>query len=282
MEFKKILTTPTLAKQYLEANTRNRTPKTPVILRYANDILNDRWKEDTGETIKVSKNGNILDGQHRLMAIVKANKAIWLDFAFGLEESVFDVIDTGSKRNACDIFKIEGIKNSTKIPSMISFAHALKTRPTISQLNEKLTNAELLLKYEERPEYWQSISNNAHTNYLAFSKILNTSTIGGFLSMFYDINESFGLSFIVQLCTGQGITNNTIAVLRQKLIQDKLSVKRFNSNVRNAMIIKAWNAFVDGKVLKSIKFDFSKEKFPEISTNIKPKVLNLFENLVTN
>jgi hypothetical protein len=77
-----------------------------VVNRYAQDILAGRWKEDTGEVIKVSKSGIVLDGQHRLYAIVKANTPIFLHIAYGIDDSVSDVLDTGSVRSASDVFKL--------------------------------------------------------------------------------------------------------------------------------------------------------------------------------
>ena len=115
IEFKKMLVTPTLAKQMLEANTSNRRVRENVVLQYANDMISDRWKENTAEMIKVSATGVILDGQHRLYAIIKANKPIYLHIATNLPDEVFDVLDTGSRRNAADVFMVQGIKNQNLI-----------------------------------------------------------------------------------------------------------------------------------------------------------------------
>ena len=74
MNITKKLITPSIAKGLLESNTKNRGINELVVSRYANDILKGNWKEDTGEAIKISKMNIILDGQHRLCAIVKANQ----------------------------------------------------------------------------------------------------------------------------------------------------------------------------------------------------------------
>ena len=106
LEFKKELITPSRAKELLEANINNRRVKNEVVNRYAQDILAGRWKEDTGEVIKISKSGIVLDGQHRLYAIVKSNTPIFLHIAYGVDDSVSDVLDTGSVRSATDVFRL--------------------------------------------------------------------------------------------------------------------------------------------------------------------------------
>jgi hypothetical protein len=109
MEIQKKLITPARASELLQSNVKNRTPKNPVVSKYARDMANGKWKNDTFELIKISRSGVILDGQHRLMAVVKANIPIYFHVVEGVDDSVFDVLDTGSNRNASDVFKINNI-----------------------------------------------------------------------------------------------------------------------------------------------------------------------------
>ena len=63
--------------------------------------------------IKISKSGTILDGQHRLMAIIKANKGIWLHLATELDESIFDVsrFESYRKEDVESIITFPGFKD---------------------------------------------------------------------------------------------------------------------------------------------------------------------------
>jgi len=65
MNITKKLITPSIAKDLLESNTKNRTINELVVSRYVSDILKGNWKEDTGEAIKISKMNVILDGPSR-------------------------------------------------------------------------------------------------------------------------------------------------------------------------------------------------------------------------
>lgn len=265
INFEKILITPSKSKELLEANTDNRRVKQPVVLKYAKDMIEGRWLEDTGETIKIAKSGRILDGQHRLHAIIKANKAIYCHISNGLDESVFKVIDTGTTRNATDVFKIEGIKNENKLPSIISFFNLLEAGKKHKSLHvhERSTNAMLLDQYYEDENFWQSVSRNAFNWYIGFAKILTPAFIGGFYAHFYKLNSDKAHSFMMQLTSGINVENETILLLRNKLIADKVSIKKMPQTLKMALVIKTWNSFITNKTIKFLKYDSTREEYPK-------------------
>ena len=263
IQFQKQLITPSIAAKYLEANISNRRVKMPVLIQYANDMLNGRWKEDTGETIKISKTGVVLDGQHRLMAILKSKCCIYLTVVTDLEDSVFDVLDTGSRRNSSDIFKVKGVKQENIIPSTIGIYNLLSSgRKFGAQKHYNATNAMLLEQYFEDEKFWQSVARQSSSWYKAFAKILPPSFIGGFYAYFLDLNHDQANSFMSQLLTGTGVTNNVVVLLRNKLMQDKMSTKKITTNLKFALIIKTWNYFIKNETPKILKYDGIQEEYP--------------------
>lgn len=263
LEFKKELITPAIAEKYLQANVLNRNIKKPIVELYAREMSNGRWKEDTAETIKISKTGIILDGQHRLLAVIKSNTNIWFYVATNLDDNVFDVLDTGSKRNSTDAFKISGVPNNCAVPSMISMFNFLRTGKKCGiQVNDKSTNNMLLSQYYEDVQFWNYVANRSIAWYSSFAKILPTSLIGGIFARILKLNEQKAKTFMEQLCTGYGINNNTIVLLRNRLMQDKVSLRRMNQTTKIALIIKTWNAFLDERSIKTLKFNPDVEEFP--------------------
>lgn len=269
MEIKKQLITPNIAKQLLESNIRNRHIKNDLLLRYVSDMIEGRWKEDTGETIKIAKTGVVLDGQHRLWAVVKSNKNIYFHIITNMEDSVYDVLDSGAKRTSSDVFHIEGIKNSNTLSGIISSYYILKKQISKNVINrgvhynEKPTSNQLLKYYYERESFWKSVSNQTASWYHCFAKILPPSAIGAFYAFFYDINDVDAFQFMNQLCTGQDITNNTINLLRNRLIQDKVDLKKINASLKQALILKTWNYYRKNEVAKQLKYNKVDEEFPK-------------------
>lgn len=265
MEVQKKLITPAKAVELLQSNVKNRRPKNPVVLKYARDMASGKWKNDTFEMIKISKSGIVLDGQHRLMAVVKSNTPIYFHVVEGLDDSIFDVLDTGSVRNASDVFKINNVKNSSTIPAIINVYEILKNNKSgrTIQVHSKKTNADLLDEYNLNPKKWDNISTESHTLYAQFGKILSTSFIGGFIALFDDINYDDSRRFMSQLCSGKNVENDTINMLRMRLVNEKVSVNKISTATKQALVIKCWNAFRENKVYKILKFTPSTDQFPK-------------------
>jgi hypothetical protein len=262
MEIQKMLITPTMAKKLLEKNISNRRLKQKTVEKYTKDMQLGIWKEDTGELIKISISGYLLDGQHRLYAIVKSNISQKMHVGTDLPDEVFKVIDTGSSRNSADIFHIDGIANSNTIPSII-YTYKRFIGGYTGGNSERESSAIVLNSYYERPDFYQNVAKKTLSWYKAFSRILTPAIIGGFYCYFQSINEALAEDFFNQLCYGNGNICKPIALLRKKLVEDRLSTKKLSIATKNAFIIKAWNYYRKNEVVKILKFDFDNEKFPK-------------------
>lgn len=224
-----------------------------------------RWKSGTWELLKITRLGNVIDGQHRLHAVIKSQTPIIFDVAYDVEETVFDVLDTGKNRSASDVFKIYGSKFNASIPSIIQQYKILSAGGTTSQgasKNIKLTNSELLKEYSSNEEYWITIARKAHVWYTAFAKIIAPSVFGGVYVYLSDKNQAHASKFMNQLSSGIDVENDVILLLRNKLIQDKTSLRTMPPHIKVGLIIKAWNAYRRGKEVKLLRFDPEKESFP--------------------
>lgn len=101
--------TPEMAMQLLDANEKNRPLNQNHVNRIARQIIEGKWKFN-GDTIKIAKNGDILDGQHRLWAIVEAKQAVETIVVRDIEADAFATIDTISKpRSGADILSMHGV-----------------------------------------------------------------------------------------------------------------------------------------------------------------------------
>lgn len=97
--------TPEMAFTWLERNTRNRTLRQSVVNRYASDMKAGRWMV-TGDAIGFDTNGSIVNGQHRLWAVIEADITVRMLVAFNLAPEVVAVLDDHLKRNLGDVAKI--------------------------------------------------------------------------------------------------------------------------------------------------------------------------------
>lgn len=110
---------PIMAKKLLETtNDNNRRMIQQHMLRLAEQIGDEDY-EVTGDTIKFSKSGRCLDGQHRLKACESKATPIISHVVFGLADEVFDVIDQGKKRTAGDVLGMCNVSYPTLVAGAI-------------------------------------------------------------------------------------------------------------------------------------------------------------------
>lgn len=99
---------------YLTRNvSANRNVRPRVVQTYARDMINGTWKI-TSETVKFDTNGNMFDGQHRLTAIIEADKTkpgitVGIMVARNIDQSAMIVVDRGAPRRPGDAVRISGV-----------------------------------------------------------------------------------------------------------------------------------------------------------------------------
>ena len=113
------LITPEIATEYQKMNTNNyRSLNKIKVDTYAEDIRNGNW-EINGESIVFDKNGVLKDGQHRVAAVIKANKPIIALVVRGVENDV-GIFDSGMNRTVAQITKAEGVTVSSNIIASVN------------------------------------------------------------------------------------------------------------------------------------------------------------------
>lgn len=96
---------PEFAKQWLGNMCQNRGAAEARIVAMANDITSGEFIP-THQGIAFDVNGMLCDGQHRLAAIVRAQKGAWLFVARDVPVKAMAVIDSGRARNIGDRMEI--------------------------------------------------------------------------------------------------------------------------------------------------------------------------------
>lgn len=142
------LVTPEMAQRWLDSyNTENRKVKKTALDRYVRDIENGDWTF-LGDPIRFDVRGILIDGQHRLMAIVKSGQSVMMAVLRGIPTEARATIDSGARRSSGDALQIEGYKNATTLASTVAaldayrkglFVHA-GSSPTYSPSHSEVLN----------------------------------------------------------------------------------------------------------------------------------------------
>lgn len=262
IESKVVKITPAYARELLSNNTMNRPLKRNHVDQLAAAMGRGEWQMN-GESIKLSKCGKLLDGQHRLSAIVKTGAACEILVISGLPLESFHTINTGAiLRGAGDILAINGEKNFNVLASgarLLKCWEHNKENP-LFQGNKVSV-----------PEIEDVISR--HPNLRKFSaykidslKRMISPSIVCFLGyIFHMVNPIKAAQFFEQLSTGLGLQKGSpVLLLRDRLLMNAQGSPKMPREHVCALTIKAFNAFCDNKNIGNLRYS-SSEKFPLIT-----------------
>jgi hypothetical protein len=154
-----VFITPQMALEMLTRNTMNRRIKAQAVQRIEQTIVNDKFIV-TNNAIGFDTNGVLTDGQHRLLAIVHANKGVWSFVATDLEPTARLIVDTNSVRTHANSLEIEKIgtyeitidgvtrkKNCAKLLASVSayiMLHQTNQFNKVQAFGKVITNEELV------------------------------------------------------------------------------------------------------------------------------------------
>ena len=111
---------PEQAEALLKLNTNNRPINWNYVSFLSREMLEGRWQEQKGETIQISENNILIDGQQRLHAIIKSGSEYYFNIAYNVINDGFKTTDQHRKRNASQVLAQYGVINSTAIASIIT------------------------------------------------------------------------------------------------------------------------------------------------------------------
>jgi hypothetical protein len=256
--------TPVLARKWLKANVQNRRLKTNRVDELADAILRGEWLLD-GSTIKFSKTGKLIDGQHRLAAIDKAGRDVQCLVVEGLEEEAQLVTDRGSSRTFGDALYIDGEPNAIILASactiMWRYENSLFGK---KGYGPKVSFNQLYDVLSRHPELRKSVV--AAGNYTRKIK-MPRSYLGAARTIFLSIDEADTDYFFSELMAGSSLTEyDPIFRLREGLNQNAMSSsKKYSNDHLLALMFKAWNIYRNGEECKNLSYragGASPEAFP--------------------
>ena len=251
--------TPDLAKKWLAQNTHNRNLRERVVNGYAADMRDGNWVED-GQSIKFAKGdvvlldnppingGALLDGQHRLSAVVTAGVPVRMLVVSNLDDSTQEVMDTGAKRVLGDVLKLRGEQYAVSLAAVLMRVYQWKQgyrKNLKSAGHSRPTHRQLLEVLEQHPEVRRSVelADRART-----TGKLSASTLGLCHWLFNRIDSDDCAYFFARLADGVKLeSDDPIYALRRVLDNFAADRGRPDEALVTALVIKAWNAYRDGR-----------------------------------
>lgn len=255
--------TPEQAAEYLGQNTHNRPVSKAVVQTYAAAMERGEW-ELNGESIIFDRNGDLNDGQHRLLAIIASKTPITSVVIRGVERETFDTVDLGKKRTSADIFSIRGEQNAATLTAALNWLWRYDAKQCLASGAESFASARQQLELLNcHPGLRRAVS---ITGKRTVSAGLPPSVAGWLYYEFTTLDEAMGSSFFEQLIDGTNLApGDNLIVLRKRLADARVGRGQLTrSGVKAAWTIKTWNATRRGERIFQLKFNPA-EAFPEIT-----------------
>jgi hypothetical protein len=248
--------TPELAQKWLARNTSNRNLKPTKIAQYARDMAAGNWLL-TGEAIKFSADGTLLDGQNRLHAVVASGETIALLVVRGLDPAVQGVMDTGATRTGGDALTMRGINAAKDVAASAStliqyrrgvLSHCMSQVPSY----ERPTHSEIVAQVSEAPQLIESAVFGKKI-YRQLPLPVGPLAVAHMHFVAIDANDAAAyFDAIADLRTsGKGDPINT---LMKRVSEMRARRERVLSSTSLFLLFRSWNAFRSGEEMQKFQF----------------------------
>lgn len=264
--------TPTEAKRMLERTTFRNRPLNQKHVNYLADLISAGFWKINGDTIKLDVRGNVLDGQHRLHAIIKSQRPITTVVIRNLKSSVFDAIDTGRMvRSDGNVLSIAGHKNTKTLAATIKtvaafdqvghLAFSAGTSNREKHAVKAATILDLMAKYKDVRKSVDLVCGLSNTRVFKPSSLV--SSIHYIFGKHNDVGRDHFFdrlhqnSFESFTCPARSLY---MAYQSEKTYLKMQASQRY----RAALWFKAFSAYCDGRQISQLRF-YDNEDFPTLS-----------------
>lgn len=286
---------PAFAKQALaQRMDKNRPISKTKVDQYVRDMREGKWQQNNGETIKFSPDGKLLDGQHRLSAIIEAQVTLGLAVARNVPIESFVTIDSGRSRTLRDVLSIEGHKNVTILAGVGRAAYNYIAGVSYGYSPTRMTIEEFITKHQHAVKCANAVTGHG-------SKLVSPTAMATvvFLGTHAGKYENEAKTFIEGLHIGDGLfRGDPRHTVREWFINSKGPKKSgITTELALYVITKAWNAYTDGAAYEKVSYkqgDFNRGLYingfarglftdvPDLGQQAKPIVRsNLPKSLAT-
>lgn len=238
---------PELAEEWLSRNRHNRTISQAVVAQYAADMKAGNWRF-TGQPLIVDTAKELLDGQHRLTAQVRANVTLYWLVVTDASTEVRDYIDIGRGRTVGNQLQIKGAHDGYAIAAIarLDLIYSGQSKPSKPMVRE---HAEANMDaFYDAAKVARSASQMIHGPSAAY---------GVAFYRLFELGPERTSVFFDALRTGAGLTaTSPILIARNHIMRTATGRVRVSPTDSQRCgfvdyLFRAWNLWVTGRQIKS-------------------------------
>jgi hypothetical protein len=263
---------PAMAQEFLETMRVNRPLSTANLKKIQADMVNGRWHQD-GDPVRFDTAGALIDGQHRMWSIIETGLTFPFLVIEGVALEAMSTMDTGKSRSISDIIGLYDphAKDLASLAAATTVIHRWESGVRGPSLrNFSIANDDVLTFYQANK---LALGEATHMGRRVSRSVPGATSQSFSLAawLFDRIDHEDAEFFWNRLMDGSNLNEDSpIRALRELLLREA----RLNRNGRPRMrvdlslafVIKAWNAYRDGRPVKVLTYragGATPERFPE-------------------
>jgi hypothetical protein len=225
----------------------------------------------THQGIAFSSSGALVDGQHRLAAIVEAGIPVEVMVFTDVADGSFDVLDTGKRRNAADVLALEGEKSVTMLAAMVRTVWLFENRPDLNWSGgaSAVTNHQIVTTLAAHPGLRDFL---AVGDQLAAAIGMIKSAAGAASYLVTQANPKADLSgWFDGVTEGAGLDKGDARLMLRRVMfnmtrkREGQPRRRRDTREHVALYFKAFNSWASGEPVSQLRFA-SRDPLPAIVT----------------
>lgn len=231
---------PAVAKTMLKKRARNRGISSMRVSRYSQAMEKNEWV--IAQPLMVNCDGTLIDGQHRLHAVLQCQKPVKFLVIEGYDrDGTFAVVDEIYPRKLAHWLQVRGEPVTDVLSSVILMAARDEAGlvPTASGTGFIQTPVEGLEFLDSHPRLRSIVTGAPGTVNTYASRSIQCFAYHKFVKL----DKTLANDFFVSLTTGHNEGNtDPIFLLRERLKSNRRSKSKLTRTDILALFIKAWNA----------------------------------------
>lgn len=264
--------TPQRAHELIDGSVeqRQRTLNKERVARLTRAIEKGQWQV-THQGIAIDTNGKVIDGNHRLHAIIAANTPVEILVSYDVAPEAFHTIDTGKARTPGDSVQIAGYGNANQVAAaarlMMAYDIAVDGRSALSTTTRQLTTEDVLQELEgPRGDLIKQSLLDAGAIGAALGRNGIRSWMTAAIALIREsgASESLLQEFMDRLKDGVMLRPDSPILSLRRYLTGENGYWRIAQSYRPTAgiqgTLKAWNAYVNGESLNVIRYAVNAER----------------------
>lgn len=234
LEIETVLETisPDKARKYLDGNYGNRVIRQSWVENLAGQMVRGGWTT-THQGIALAADGRLLDGQHRLLAIIRAGKPIEMLVTRNVSPESFRNIDGGRTRSNADRVKLVQDEKENTLAVAIVRAYLVAG---VVKSNSAITIDLIDNAFLSMADAFAAVAAEFRTPV----RSVTTSSVGAACAVYVDKHPTQGRRFLDGLVSGKDLAaRSPILTLRESLIAGRVGVSTHEQYWKSIAATKA-------------------------------------------